>query len=363
MTTDPARLAPTGTRNASGDPPHHDLSGKTPFEHDIADQADALRALAHSDALSRPLDLLQRSYGRIILTGMGSSHFVGLPTWRQLVAAGRPTWWVDSGQLLDSPELVTADTLLIATSQSGASGEVVALLDHLTGARRPSAVIGLTNDTTSPLAERADEIIALHSGNEATVSTKSYLNSLVAHHHLGCLVSGNTAEDLEEVIKAVDSVTTAAQLSELAAAFAKSPNSRIAFVGFGSHAATALYAGLITKEAAKVPAEGYIGGQFRHGPLELAGPGLTAVLFAGDRGGQDSLRQLATDLLASGSTVLSIGRLGVAGAIELLPQGAGQLAQLATAAVVAQHLTVELARARHITPGAFGYGSKVTTAL
>jgi glucosamine--fructose-6-phosphate aminotransferase (isomerizing) len=31
--------------------------------------------------------------------------------------------------------------------------------------------------------------------------------------------------------------------------------------------------------------------------------------------------------------------------------------------VAAQHLTVALARARGVTPGAFTYGSKITTAL
>src|SRR4051812_14400087 len=99
----------------------------SPLELDIAAQADALRAFARSPAHGG-LDPAGRDrYDRIVLTGMGSSHFAALPTWRSLVATGRPAWWVDSGQLLETPDLVTPDTLLIATSQSGASGEVAAL--------------------------------------------------------------------------------------------------------------------------------------------------------------------------------------------------------------------------------------------
>jgi len=42
---------------------------------------------------------------------------------------------------------------------------------------------------------------------------------------------------------------------------------------------------LLLKEVTKLPAESFIGGEFRHGPLELAGPGLVAVVFTGSGGG------------------------------------------------------------------------------
>jgi hypothetical protein len=58
-------------------------------------------------------------------------------------------------------------------------------------------------------------------------------------------------------------------------------------IGKRDNTATALAGGLILKEAAKVPAEGYIGGEFRHGPLEIAGPGLTAVLLGLDQSEPD----------------------------------------------------------------------------
>ena len=39
------------------------------------------------------------------------------------------------------------------------------------------------------------------------------------------------------------------------------------------------------------------------------------------------------------------------------------LAQVAHGALVSQHFSVAIARARGITPGTFNYGSKVTSAL
>lgn len=335
----------------------------TSFERDLDDQAQALRAFARS-ALSPALTgLLRGRYDRIVLTGMGSSHFAALPGWRRLADAGHAVWWVDSGQLLDTPGLITPGTLIIATSQSGASAEVVAMAEPGSPVARPAALVAVTNDPASPLARRADGVIALHCGDEATVSTKSYLNSLAAHERVASVISGTPADDLSETVKAVEEFRRPAILPDIAAGFAATADARLAYIGFGDHAASALYAGLITKEGAKVPAEGYIGGQFRHGPLELAGPGLTAVLFGGDARACGSIRQLGLDLLATGSTVLAVGDLDLAGGVRVGAPAGGALARLAHDALIAQHLTVAIAAARGITPGVFTYGSKVTTAL
>jgi glutamine---fructose-6-phosphate transaminase (isomerizing) len=336
----------------------------SPFERDIDDQAEALRAFLRSRPSGRLSEVARGTYDRIVLTGMGSSHSAALPTWRDLTQNGYSAWWVDSGQLLDTPRLVTPETLLIVTSQSGASGEVSALFDPASGVNA-KAVVGVTNDPGSPLGQRADAIIELCSGGEATVSTKSYLNTLAAHRRLLAVMTGKPVDDGDEsAADFLDRFSPAPQTEALAESAARSGQTRIAFVGDGDHAASALYAGLITKEAAKVPAEGYIGGQFRHGPLELSGEGLTAILFGVFRDGKPSLRRLAADLVATGTTVALVGDVMVPGAPTIpVPRDGGTLTALMADALVAQRFAVGVAKARGIEPGAFRYGSKVTTAL
>ncbi|MFZ0048902.1 MAG: SIS domain-containing protein [Streptosporangiaceae bacterium] len=340
----------------------------SPFELDIAAQPDALRQFAASAAASSEVaGVLCADYDRVVFTGMGSSHFAALPSWRQLVATGRGAWWVDSGQLLDSPRLITPETLLVITSQSGASGEVAALLDA-DGDQPvvPRAVVGITNDEGSSLASSSDAVIALHSGSEATVSTKSYLNSLAAHQHLLGIMAGAppATGSVTDTAKLLEDLNPAADATALAEILTAADNPRIAYIGCKDHAATALYAGLITKEAAKVAAEGFIGGEFRHGPLELAGPGLAAVLFGAWAGDTSSpLPALADDLIASGADVTLVGDLEQRGARTVpIPRGSS-LTELGAAAVVAQHIAVRIARARGIEPGSFAYGRKVTTIL
>jgi glutamine---fructose-6-phosphate transaminase (isomerizing) len=341
----------------------------TPFEADILEQPAALRRLADAGPVDGLDEATGRSWERIVLTGMGSSHFVGLPTWRALLGRGLPVWTVDSGQLLDTPELVTAETLVVATSQSGASGEVVALLDRIAeGGIRPGAVIGIADDGESPLATRSDLFLPLHSGPEATVSTKSYANSVGVHRALAASFLGldpsELAADLHRVADVVEGMLDDVDVAAFAASTVAAEGRRVAMVGRSDDAATALLSGLITKESSKVAAEGHVGGQFRHGPFELAGPGLSVVLYGVDESEAGlGMQRLGRDLIETGSSVLAVGTSPIDGATNVVAPRRGPVEPLVTGAVVAEFLAVEFARAAGVVPGAFAFGSKVTTAL
>jgi fructoselysine-6-P-deglycase FrlB-like protein len=341
----------------------------TPFEADILAQAGALIDLADASDDAALDQLTSRSWARIVLTGMGSSHFAGLPTWRSFIAQGRQAWWVDAGQLLDTPELITSDTLVIATSQSGASGELVELVERLqTGVLTAGALAGITADPESPLARAADVFLPLRSGDEATVSTKSYLNTLGVHRQLiGAFANEpkNVAEmEIRAAADLVSSLVDSLSVQAIAEKALSYPRPRLASVGWGNHATTALYAALITKESSKVPIEGFIGGQFRHGPYELAGEGLTVFVYgAGDPESAVSLRRLTEDLNASGATTIVVGDGRFEGSVALPTPSEGNLLGLVGGAVTAELVAVELAKVNGVVPGAFAYGSKITTAL
>lgn len=340
----------------------------TPFELDIAEQPAALKRLAEAPAPDLSA-LLGRRWERIVLTGMGSSHYAGLPTWRTLLGQGRPAWAVDSAQLLDNPGLITDETLVIATSQSGASGEIVELLERRAdGLVSGAMLVGIADDGDSPLAEQSDLYLPLHSGPEATVSTKSYLNTLAIHARLIAVFSGQDDEsvrrDIEQTAEAVQTAIDSTHLGALARRTASHPNRRLAYIGRGDESATALFAALITKESSKVPAEGFVGGEFRHGPFELAGDGLTAVLFASrasDPGG--NLLRLAQELVDASSAVVLVGDEDLPRTTKVPNPAVSRLQTLAVGAVTAELFAVPLARANGYTPGAFLHGSKITTAL
>ncbi|MGN6409234.1 MAG: SIS domain-containing protein [Curtobacterium sp.] len=336
---------------------------------DIREQPAALRRQADAPLPAALAAVDLRAHDRIVLTGMGSSDYAAVPIERALAARGLPVVRIDAGQLLDVPDRVTDRTLVWATSQSGRSGEVAALADALTGARKPALTIATTDDTSSPLAAMADIVLELHSGPEATVSTKSYLNTLAAQQRALTVMTGGSLDAVDEdVRRTADDVARLLDAWPDTDAFAaeawNAPRSRFAYIGIGDDAATALTGALITKESAKVPVEGFVGGAFRHGPYELAGPGLTAVLFGPGNPDDPFLPGLARDLVASGATVRTVGPTAYDGT-ELLatPQDGSALARLAVGSVRTQLLTLGFAAATGEVPGRFRFGQKVTAAL
>ena len=338
------------------------------FEQDILYQPDALEFCASKPLPPGIASLDFGQFERIILTGMGSSDYVTIPLELMLARAGLPVWRIQTNRLLETPELIRERTLLWITSQSGRSGEVVALLKRLPSGHS-CTVVATTNDPNSPLAIGADHLIELYSGSEATVSSKSYLNTLAWLNRIRAGFQGRSDKtavaEIVEVAKSLRAWINAPPpfLSMLAQRTLRFPNPRLALVGTGADSATALTGALILKEASKVYAEGYVGGEFRHGPMELAGPGLTALLFGSGSADDTTLKQLARDLSRSGSIVVTVAPTNYDGAEHVPVPDLADFGRMAHAMCVLQQLSIGLARGAGFVPGEFRFGQKITALL
>lgn len=337
----------------------------TPYEADIADQPRALEALL-TDALPDLGVLRDSGFDRIVLTGMGSSHYAAYSTWRCLLEIW-PTWWIPTSELLDSMHLVDEKTLVWITSQSGGSGEVVELLDRFDAGTRPHKVLAITNDPHSILGRRADTVLNIHSGSESTVSTKSYINTLVVHalaaRQLTELDTQEVLEEARRLPKIIQDILDDPLSCEVGDALGNA--AALAIVGGVIGGITARTGALITKEASKVPAEGYVGGAFRHGPFELAGRDEFAVIILTADADQttSSLRRLSDDLVERGTRVVTIGPDAWPGTVNIATPPGGDLTELVTGIVRIQQITVLLALRSGLVPGQFAHGQKVTSAL
>jgi glucosamine--fructose-6-phosphate aminotransferase (isomerizing) len=128
-----------------------------------------------------------------------------------------------------------------------------------------------------------------------------------------------------------------------------------------ARAATELGA-LVLKESG-VMAESVESGLFRHGPLELAGPRMTAIVMATEPETRRLDLGLAADLVETGANVLVVTPDGEA------PKGARPVAtgyldralMSAVSIVPVQLLAWTLAGTRGRTPGQYTRASKVTT--
>jgi len=319
--------------------------------------------LSEIDALSSWAEKLRRcELDHIVLTGMGGSYAALFPTHVRLTKSGIRSWAVETSELLyDYRDLLTERTLLIAVSQSGRSVELVRLLEELSG-RVP--VIGVTNSADSDLARASDYMLPIYAGSETSVSTKTYTCSVAALALVTAALTGQSIEGTAEALhRSADYIAAMlpaweAQIATVAAAIG-SPSFLI-FLGRGESRASALAGALIVKETAKLPTEGMVSGQFRHGPVEVLAPGVVVVMFAGAGIAREHHRRLAAELSEKGTPVIWLGAPAGPGMAVPVEPPSPDLAPLIEIVPV-QLLAIELAARRGLKPGEFHHTQKVTT--
>jgi fructoselysine-6-P-deglycase FrlB-like protein len=321
--------------------PRHRLTNRVSVHVDAGAQARSLLEFDQAPISLGLYPLVRDHHRRIILTGMGASHFAALPSWRRLVAAGKAARWIDTESLLENPQLVTSDSLLVATSRSGSGRHVGALADGLVRTMRPAAMIAITDDLASPLAAVADCEVLLRSG--ASGSPKGFLNALIVHDYVASMILNEDSDEVSSTARIVATTTLPVELREVAASVASQQDSRLAYVGCGEHAAAALYAALLTNEATEIAAEGHIAGQHRRDLVRRANAQLTAVLFGSHSGPDAALHALAGDLMAAGSNVVVVGGADVPGSTHISSHTCHVGAELARNVMVVEHFVSALA--------------------
>jgi glutamine---fructose-6-phosphate transaminase (isomerizing) len=312
--------------------------------------------------------ILRGDFDRIVLTGMGGSLYACYPVWQMLAAAGLPAVWVDTAELLHHmPGFVTSRTLLWLFSQSGKSAEIVSVLDFGQG-RRPAGLLAAVNDLESPLAKTTmsfdgpSAFISIHAEVEKTVSTRTYTNTL-AVGQLGALAllgkdveAGRTS--LQQTVVLMEDYLSSweghvQRLGELIG-FPR----RLAILGRGSSMAAVYTGTLILGEAAKFMAAPYQAGEFRHGPLELANPDLTVLLFAGPEETRELNGRLLRDLRGYQVSAYWLGADQAAWQIDL-PEVPG-IGRPLMEILPIQLLSIHFARQIGVEPGEFFHSGKIT---
>ena len=300
------------------------------------------------------------------LLGMGASYHAaqaGAHYWRQ---RGWPARAYEATEVLlgEAGPLGQAQHV-VYISQSGASAEVTPVLDGLSPAARVTA---LTNAVDSPLARRAQTVLPLLAGDEQTVATKTFANSVAALWLLG--------QHWSQGINSADFALLAGVADQLAALVARAPSlaeqwlthlagaKSYAVIGAGLQAVTARHAAMVIMEWLKVPALHASVGAFRHGPIEIAQPGLGVLVFVAPGPAYTSSCQLAQELERYGASVLLVELGHARRPAEPTPGEQAVLLDLSPILdIVPVQIFVEaLARARGQAPG-FRYIEKVVTQL
>jgi glucosamine--fructose-6-phosphate aminotransferase (isomerizing) len=346
-----------------------------PFLAEIRGQPDAIRrsaaGLGDAGADLARLAAVARERPAVVFTGMGASFAACFAPVSVLGGRGIAAVQVDAAELLHFRRpILRSEGVLVAVSQSGESAEVVTLVEELPGPARP-LVVAVTNGAENRLARAAELVVDTRAGTEEGPSTATFAACLVSLAAIADVLSGAAPEAV------VASIAARAEVAANAASRLVSDGehhavrlersirgrSVVAIVGRGTARAAAETGALVLKEAARVPAEAYGSGQFRHGPLELAGPEAAVAVVVTEPAALPLERRLAAELSAAGASVLGVATtrdpLASVGAVHA-PLDDPALAPAVAVIpfqVLAWHLAVEQGR----PPGRMMVATKVTT--
>ncbi len=207
-------------------------------------------------------------------------------------------------------DYLTPESLVIAISQSGETIDVVEPVGK--AKNKGSKIAAIVNVLGSTLYRQADYKILLGAGPEkAVVGTKSFIAMvsillLTAYAAVGKQV---IARDL--LIKSIESVKKILKDDyikeiEKVAGILKNKE-HIYIIGRGLSYATALEASLKIKETSYVHAEGFSGGELKHGVISLIDKGTPCIVIAPNDETFDDIISNAQEVKARNGLIIGIG--------------------------------------------------------
>jgi glutamine---fructose-6-phosphate transaminase (isomerizing) len=346
------------------------------FLAEIGAQPEALRRAAEALARQRgSLSSLREAVREprdLVFTGMGASYHACYPAINELAGRGIQALLVDTAELLHFRRpMLDPSTVVVAVSQSGESAEIVALAADLRRRRSGPLVVSVTNGLDNSLAREARVGLDTGAGPETGPSTMTFGASLVALSGVAHMLLG--ADPGAAIDRTRATAEVAAEAAQLLLTGAETRAEELArwhggrgftvLLGRGPARAASEMGALILKEAAGIPAEALQAAQFRHGPLELAGPDLAVVVMATEPEALELDLGLAGDVAQTGAAVLVVSRAGEAPeGTRAVPTGSVDRTLLPAVSIVpvqllAWRLAVESGRA----PGVLTRATKVTT--
>lgn len=211
---------------------------------------------------------------RIIIIACGTSYYAGM-VGEYLIEeiAGIPVEVQQASEFRYRKEPLSRSTAVLVISQSGETADTIAALKKLegTGILR----LGIVNAPGSTLARMTDAGVYCHAGPEkAVASTKAFIAQVTVLILMSLYLSKNYPEftslsqELNELPKQLEKVLALEQdIAKIARKYAHHKD--FLYIGRRYAYPVALEGALKIKEISYIHAEGFAGGEMKHGPLAL----------------------------------------------------------------------------------------------
>lgn len=267
---------------------------------------------------------------RIYIIAAGTSYHAGL-VGKEFIEkwAGVPTEVHVASEFVYNMPLLSENPLFIYISQSGETADSRAVLVETKKLGHKSLTI--TNVPGSTLSREADHTLLLHAGPEiAVASTKAYTAQIAVLSILSQIVAlehGREAEvdllrELAKVTTAIEAIVDDAEkLEDITKAFMDDTRNAF-FIGRTIDYNVSLEGALKLKEISYIQAEGFAGGELKHGTIALIEEGTPVVALATQENVNNSIRGNVKEVAARGANtcVISMEGLEKEGDTYVIPQ-------------------------------------------
>ncbi|MBM6205950.1 glutamine--fructose-6-phosphate transaminase (isomerizing) [Staphylococcus epidermidis] len=267
---------------------------------------------------------------RIYIVAAGTSYHAGL-VGKEFIEkwVGVPTEVHVASEFVYNMPLLSEKPLFIYISQSGETADSRAVLVETNKLGHKSLTI--TNVAGSTLSREADHTLLLHAGPEiAVASTKAYtaqiavlsiLSQIVAKYH-GRETDVDLLRELAKVTTAIETIVDdAPKMEQIATDFLKTTRNAF-FIGRTIDYNVSLEGALKLKEISYIQAEGFAGGELKHGTIALIEDGTPVIGLATQENVNLSIRGNMKEVVARGAypCMISMEGLNKEGDTYVIPQ-------------------------------------------
>jgi glucosamine--fructose-6-phosphate aminotransferase (isomerizing) len=265
---------------------------------------------------ARPLTDVER----VVLVACGTSWHAALIGKYMLEEMARIPVEVDYGsEFRYRQPVLDRHALFVGISQSGETADTIAAARE---AKRLGAMaITVSNVMDSTLARESDGVFYTHAGPEIGVAaSKTFTTQLVSLYLLGLALGRRRgtlsvaqgkklAQDLMQLPRLMEGVLEQEEVvAELARQFAHKRD--FLFLGRGIAFPIALEGALKLKELSYIHAEGYAGGEMKHGPIALIDQEMPVVILAPRSRVYDKIVSNLEEIKARDGIVIAVGTEG-----------------------------------------------------
>jgi glucosamine--fructose-6-phosphate aminotransferase (isomerizing) len=257
-----------------------------------------------------------RALQRVVIVACGTSYHAAMLGRAMIEQLARIPVETDLGSEFRYRDAVIGpEALVVAISQSGETADT---LGAVKGARlKGCPILAVTNVVGSALAREATGTLYTHAGPEIGVaSTKAFTTQIVAMY-LFALWLGRQREAItaHEVTKRIQDLVEIPRLIEAtleldasidALARRLSGAQDFLYLGRGVQFPIALEGALKLKEISYIHAEGYAGGEMKHGPIALITEGLPVVALAPRDGAYERMLGNIEEVRARDGLVIAV---------------------------------------------------------